>query len=80
MNGKQQRILYDRTGERMKINKRIQKEIALAVLNTIEPNYGSMSRENQIFLFNNMSKAVHKFILKEYNRRRSILDSFEDAI
>ena len=64
----------------MKINKRIQKEIALAVLNTIEPNYESMSRENQIFLFNNMSKAVHKFILKEYNRRRSILDSFEDAI
>ena len=64
----------------MKINKRIQKEIALAVLNTIEPNYESMSRETQIFLFNNMSKAVHKFILKEYNRRRSILDSFEDAI
>ena len=80
MNGKPLRILYDSTGERMKINKRIQKEIALAVLNTIEPNYESMSRENQIFLFNNMSKAVHKFILKEYNRRRSILDSFEDAI
>ena len=80
MTGKPLRISCDRTGERMKINKRIQKEIALAVLNTIEPNYGSMSRENQTFLFNNMSKAVHKFILKEYNRRQSIMNSSEDAI
>jgi hypothetical protein len=64
----------------MKINKKIQKEIALAVLNTIEPNYTSMSRENQTFLFNNMSKAVHKFILKEYNRRQSMLETYEDAI
>ena len=64
----------------MKINKKIQKEIALAVLNTIEPNYTSMSRENQTVLFNNMNKAVHKFILKEYNRRQSILETYEDAI
>lgn len=64
----------------MRLDRRTYREITLAILNAIEPNYSSMSRENQIFLFNNMKKAVHKFVVKEYNRRQSILKTRDDAI
>jgi hypothetical protein len=56
-----------------KIDSRIQKQIAIFVLDTIEPEWKSFSKEDQIFLFNNMKKGVHKFIVKEYNRRQQLL-------
>ena len=59
----------------MKIDKKQQKEIALAVLSMIEPNYSKLSRDEQKYLFNNMSKGVHKFIMKEYHRRQSLNES-----
>lgn len=57
----------------MRIDSKQQKEIALAVLNMIEPNYACLSREEQRNLFNGMKKGVHKFILREYHRRQSLI-------
>ena len=59
----------------MKIDRKQQKEISLSVLNMIEPNYLKLSRDEQKNLFNNMTKAVHKFILKEYHRKQSLNES-----
>jgi hypothetical protein len=61
-------------GLMMKIDRKIQKEIALAVLNIIEPNFSNLSKQEQAFLFNNMKKGVHKFILKEYHRRQKLVE------
>ena len=57
----------------MRIDSKVQKEIALSVLNMIEPNYLNLSRREQTELFNGMKKGVHKFILKEYHRRQSLI-------
>jgi ribonuclease HIII len=59
----------------MKINRKLQKEIALAVLSMIEPEYNKLSRDDQKLLFNNMKKGVHKFILKEYHRMQSLKEN-----
>jgi hypothetical protein len=56
----------------MKISKKLQKEITLAVLSMVHDNYGNMSREYQKELYDNMRKAVHKFIVREYHRYNSL--------
>lgn len=57
----------------MKIDRKIQKSIAISVLDIIEPEWKNFSKEEQQLMFNNMCKGVHKFLLREYHRRQHLV-------